>query len=522
MLAFISIFLLRNFQLEFPKGIDAKIYKNSIDHFDAKNTETFNQRYYENLSFVPEGGFKVAILYFGGEGTLGSSSVLAGSHVDLAKKLNAAMFGLEHRFFGESQPFDDLSTEHLRYLTIDQAMADLASFISDKILTHPNRCKDFEVRIGVVGGSYPGALSSWFRLKYPQFAYASWASSAPVLIKNDFTEYDNHIAEQLELFSKNCLVNTQQVLDIVKNYADTDPNRLRTDFGFEEYERPEDMVYAITDVIAAMVQYNSKVHLTETHCQMQEEKPDYNALIQIVKDISKIMGSTAKDSDLMLQNDTSLSSPYANGRAWSYMTCNEVGWFQTACGKLRPASINLEYFAGICNSLFGIGLADEEEKNRYFGGNNPQQTKVYFLNGGVDPWSTMSVKEQNEGLLRRSVVIANESHCADLYDFRDTDSEVLHDAKQSVVDQMYFWLTESNCNGTCVHGRCTINGCVCDDKYGGQKCDFEIKPKKDFDIVVICAVSIPVFIFVIVIFTVWLCTRNKQKGISSQPLISNN
>ena len=217
----------------------------------------------------------------------------------------------------------------------------------------------------------------------------------------------------------------------------------------------------------------------------------------------------------------SLASPYANGRAWSYMTCNEVGWFQTA-GRLRPKKIDINYFEDICKNLFKLGLPDEAEKNRYFGGNNPQQTKVYFLNGGVDPWSTMSVKQQDEGLLRRSVVIENESHCADLYDFRDTDSQELHDAKQSVVDQMYFWLTESNCNGTCQHGRCTINGCICDKNYGGDKCDFEIKSKKDFDIVVICAVSIPVFIFVIVIFTVWLCTKNRPKIVSSQPLISNN
>lgn len=521
MLLFIGFCLLRNFVLEFPKGIDTKIYKNSLDHFNQLDDTKFDQRYYENLSFVPEDGFNVAILYFGGESPLGSSSVLSGSHIELAKRLNAALFGLEHRFFGESQPFNDLSTEHLKYLTIDQAMADLASFISEIIYNHPSRNKNSKIRIGAVGGSYPGALSSWFRLKYPQFAYASWASSAPVLIKNDFREYDEHIAKQLELYSSKCLDHTQQVLDIVKQYAIDQPQKLRKDFGFDETERPDDMIYAVTDVVAAMVQYNSKVHLMETHCKLQEQEPNYNNLVTIVNNISIVMGSTPKDADLMLQTNESLESPYANGRAWSYMTCNEVGWFQTAGGRLRPKSLDINYFADVCDKLFGLKLPDELEKNNYFGGNDPQQTKVYFLNGDVDPWSTMSVEEPNEGLLRRTIVIANESHCADLYDIRPTDSEVLRKAKESVIDQMYFWLTESNCNGTCVHGRCTINGCICDDKYGGEKCDTEIKSKKSFDIVVICAVSIPVFIFVVVIFTVWLVTKNRQ-NVVSRPLLTNN
>ena len=32
----------------------------------------------------------------------------------------------------------------------------------------------------VIGGSYPGALSAWFRYTYPDIAAASWAASAVV------------------------------------------------------------------------------------------------------------------------------------------------------------------------------------------------------------------------------------------------------------------------------------------------------------------------------------------------------
>ena len=42
----------------------------------------------------------------------------------------------------------------------------------------------------VIGGSYPGALSAWFRYKYPEIATASWAASAVVQPLEDMWSYD--------------------------------------------------------------------------------------------------------------------------------------------------------------------------------------------------------------------------------------------------------------------------------------------------------------------------------------------
>ena len=65
---------------------------------------------------------------------------------------------LEHRYFGMSSPFEDLSTDNLRFLSVSQALADLANFhsiMSDKMnITNKNPWIS-------VGGSYPGALSAW-------------------------------------------------------------------------------------------------------------------------------------------------------------------------------------------------------------------------------------------------------------------------------------------------------------------------------------------------------------------------
>lgn len=46
----------------------------------------------------------------------------------LAKKFGAAVVSLEHRYYGESSPFEELTTDNLKYLSSKQALFDLASY----------------------------------------------------------------------------------------------------------------------------------------------------------------------------------------------------------------------------------------------------------------------------------------------------------------------------------------------------------------------------------------------------------
>lgn len=103
----------------------------------------------------------------------------------LGAEHNANLYVLEHRFYGESQPFLDWSAYHLRWLSSEQAMADLAYFLGTMNLDDPTR------QTVVIGGSYPGALSAWFRSRYPHLAMASWSSSGVVQPIVDFWQFDN-------------------------------------------------------------------------------------------------------------------------------------------------------------------------------------------------------------------------------------------------------------------------------------------------------------------------------------------
>ncbi|MQL25283.1 hypothetical protein EI011_24665, partial [Escherichia coli] len=82
-------------------------------------------------------------------------------YLQWAKEFGADVFDLEHRFFGDSWPIPDMQTSSLRYLTTQQALADLAFFIE-----FMNQQYGFKnPRWVTFGGSYPGSLAAWFRQK---------------------------------------------------------------------------------------------------------------------------------------------------------------------------------------------------------------------------------------------------------------------------------------------------------------------------------------------------------------------
>lgn len=96
-----------------------------------------------------------------------------------------------------------MSTESLKYLSVDQSLADTAHFITEFKRTHPRYANSSVV---VIGGSYSATMATWFRQKYPHLVVGAWASSAPLLAQVDFKEYKEVVAQSIELIGgKTCL-----------------------------------------------------------------------------------------------------------------------------------------------------------------------------------------------------------------------------------------------------------------------------------------------------------------------------
>jgi pimeloyl-ACP methyl ester carboxylesterase len=123
---------------------------------------------------------------------------------------NALLMVLEHRYYGESQLFDNWETENFKYLSSEQALSDLASFIQ-------HMTSEKSRKVIVVGGSYPGALSAWFRERYPHLAVASWSSSGVVQPIIDFQQFDNQIYTSTVKSGEFCPEYIQSITKYVTN-----------------------------------------------------------------------------------------------------------------------------------------------------------------------------------------------------------------------------------------------------------------------------------------------------------------
>lgn len=88
----------------------------------------------------------------------------------------------------DSSFFRDYSVESLEYHTTDQALEDIAVFI-----TYQKSLEEFKnSKVVVVGGSYSAMLATWLRVKYPHLVDIAYSSSAPVEAIVDYYGSTHH------------------------------------------------------------------------------------------------------------------------------------------------------------------------------------------------------------------------------------------------------------------------------------------------------------------------------------------
>jgi hypothetical protein len=77
-------------------------------------------------------------------------------------------------------------------LSADQALNDLAYFISTLKRNSLHRINSNSKWL-TIGGSYAGALSAWFRSKFPHLTIGAISSSGVVLAVENFRDFDEQI-----------------------------------------------------------------------------------------------------------------------------------------------------------------------------------------------------------------------------------------------------------------------------------------------------------------------------------------
>lgn len=271
----------------------------------------------------------------------------------------------------------DLSTENLRFLSSEQALADLAYFITSMKQKHNLRDDN---RWIAFGGSYAGALAAWLREKYAHLVHGAISTSGPILAKVDFFEYFEVVADSLRTYKKaDCVTQThtaiQQVGILLKHRSGNkildekfklcDPIEMSVENSLDV----ANLFDGLADLFAGVVQYNKHSRnddnsiSIDTVCDlMTDETIGYpvdrlaavNSLL-MEKHGNRCFSFKYDKMVRAMKNSTWDSEGVRGDRQWTYQTCTEFGFYQTSNKKtsLFGDKFPADFYVRQCADLFG-------------------------------------------------------------------------------------------------------------------------------------------------------------------------
>ena len=405
-------------------------FVNYLNQVDQSDKRLYKQRFwYSTEEFDRVNG--PIFLYICGEYTCSVPYTREFPH-QLAQKHNGLFLVLEHRYYGESQPFDDWSVESLKYLTVENALADTAMFLDTINRELQQKFGGSRRKVVVVGGSYPGAVSAWMRYKYPHIVDASISSSGVVNAILDYDMYDYQVFNSTHRSGGECpgvIINMTQAIDSFIEFNQTDAmERVKSIFNATHMSNI-DFAMFFADQFAGQVQYGARTKMCDALMEGKFASIWYQ--FNVTKNYFGTMDTEGYYADSLRNTTIDFSK---NMRQWTYQTCTEVAYFQTPYRQLKMRSeyLDITYYKDLCTEVFGNGIwPNVNHTNLLLGETHLARTNIFFTNGVEDPWKwagAMSVPE-GSGMEAQIVDCDDCAHCVELYTPKDTDAPTLKAAR---------------------------------------------------------------------------------------------
>jgi len=347
-------------------------------------------------------------------------------------------------------------------LSSEQALADLA-----RIIAHvKSELGTSDSKVITVGGSYPGNMAAWFKLKYPQVSVGSIASSAPLTSKTNFYEYMEVVGDAINYFSgKQCYDAFVSASTSIAQLAAEGPGSsgyatLEKDFNVcSPMTSEKDLQILMSDImgnVQGTVQYNNEhngvMNVTDICATMvggSDAYTQFSVLTAQYQAASGLECENANWADTVAYLSDPKMDPNNAGRPWTYQTCNEFGYFQTADSEKQPfhafTPLNLEFYRALCFEAFNGWTSDPQVEwmNEVYGDIRISGTNIIFPAGTIDPWHALgetnaTVPLQNP--TEHALYILGTAHCNDLYAPASSDPESLTFARQTIAEQVAKWL----------------------------------------------------------------------------------
>eukprot|EP01092_Planopodium_desertum_P002846 TRINITY_DN14586_c0_g1_i1.p1 TRINITY_DN14586_c0_g1~~TRINITY_DN14586_c0_g1_i1.p1 ORF type:complete len:389 (+),score=40.57 TRINITY_DN14586_c0_g1_i1:54-1169(+) len=333
------------------------------------------------------------------------------SAIQWAYEFGAMYISIEHRYYGDSNPTADYSTPNMRFLSSQQALADAAYFIEQYNAT---------IQSGpwvVFGCSYSGALSAWFRLKYPHLVIASVAPSGPVFAQANYTGYYQQFGKVAPTSCINAVRNgSAQVMSMLQ----TPSGRSQLATLFQSCQplsanMPDNWFFLryLMETVGGADQFeNPPAWPLNATCQTLTTGTNIleNWAQLVIANSSDCIDYTLEGFLIPMQNTTN------QDRSWYFQKCTEFGFFKpcypdTGC-VFDNFNLDVDPLYASCSEVFGIpNMAPHISfTNDYYGGYNLVSSNTMFTNGLFDPWHLLSI---NENLPSGVQAVTYEAgHCA--------------------------------------------------------------------------------------------------------------
>ncbi|XP_048258219.1 putative serine protease K12H4.7 [Haliotis rufescens] len=434
-------------------------FQQKLDHFSVTDNRQWKQRYYINDKFHKPGG--PAFLYIGPELALPAIYAEEGAWLEYAETYHAIGFALEHRYYGQSRPTADLSTANLRYLSIDQVLEDLASFIVATNKEHNFK----DIKWITFGASYGGLVSTWMRLKFPHLVTGAVAHSAPLAMPTFSPDYLVGAGESLRKVP-GCYETVSAAFDEVRENLKTDTGmkNLQSLFRVCDFDPTNklDVENLMMDLVAPFV---STIQFNNVHAGSLMLIPDHS-----ISSMCKVLTDTRTGPPLLrfadfariyyqnytAQKDQCRNTTFASlvntgsyinytndnafsVRQWRYQECTQMGLFVTTTSDRQPLgnAVGENYYYKLCEGLFGPAFNESLVKRGHdyvlmnYGGLGIRVTNIIYTQGMNDPWTKYGFTK-NPNPRAYAVVIKGVGHVAAMFPSSSSDSADLKNGRLEI------------------------------------------------------------------------------------------
>ncbi|KZM27782.1 uncharacterized protein EKO05_0002469 [Ascochyta rabiei] len=403
--------------------------------YEPHSNGSFNLRYWFDDTYYEPGGPVFVLLGGETDGADRLPFLQKGIVHQVIKATKGLGVILEHRYYGTSFPTEDLTTKNLRFLSTEQALAEVDYFAKnvkfagheDKDLTAPS------TPWVVYGGSYAGAQAAFLRVTYPETFWGAISSSGVTFAIYDFWQY----FEPIRLFGPpDCIKNTQTLTDVVDKHLlgnnTANIQALKTVFGLGDITDNRDFANQLTGVYGwQSTNWDPEVNSPSfySYCRNVTQSADLAAPAteSLRPTVASIVSAAGYGNDTLVQNITlnAISwvnqtvlpgwrrSNYTQDRyftnlnatalqqhtaledygytSWSYQVCTEWGYIQTGNtpADIKPLisrTLDMDYLTFFCRAQFNITTPPDLEKVNKYGGYNISYPRLAIIGGNADPW----------------------------------------------------------------------------------------------------------------------------------------